>query len=293
MLSSVCLFDHLNCHRLIGSFLVVTQSKWSVLQIVLPIITALVAFLVTFIAMHLHHTRLQRTSWRQRLLHLVRPIPRVKNVDKYESWEIEANDGAQYELAVPQGGRADTYAFGPNSPQQLQAQHPFHRGGHSRADSETFDEDEAGWGLKNVRLPWKKGPKDLNKVQEVHATTEFDIDDYNASSATVGLSNDAESIYSQRRPPSQVVSDLLLEIVDSNILQLRQRLSDLLSPSVRTVFPTAILFQSRKARVDDILDDLMFSLFSSLCVCDYIKDLVLRNRTLWNDLEFSEKGSLL
>jgi len=135
------------------------------------------------------------------MLQLVRPIPRVKNVDKYESWEIEANDGAQYELAVPRG-RSDTYAFGPDSPQQLQAQHPFHRGGYSRTDTETFDEDEAGWGsLKNVRLPWKKGPKDLNKVQEVHATTEFDIDDYNGSSATVGLATDAESIYSQRRPP--------------------------------------------------------------------------------------------
>ena len=138
------------------------------------------------------------------MLRLVRPIPKVKNVDKYDSWEIEANEGAQYELVAPQSSAPDTYAFGPKSPQQMQAQQqPLHRGGHNRTDSEAFEEDDASWGsLKNVRLPWKKGPQPQvpNKVQEVHATTEFDIDDYNVSSTTVGLTNEAESIYSQRRP---------------------------------------------------------------------------------------------
>jgi len=277
---SVRLFNHLNCQRLIESFSVVTQSKWSVLQIILPIITALVAFLVTFIVMQLYHTRLQRASWRQRMLQLVRPIPRVKNVDKYESWEIEANDGAQYELAVPQSGRVDTYAFGPNSPQQLQAQHPFHRGGHGRTDSEAFDEDEGGWGsLKNMRLPWKKDAKDLNKVQEVHATTEFDIDDYTGSSTTVGLTTEAESIYSQGRPSvnetgsRQVVSYSILEI---SILIFWQLSPNLLILSLRTVSPTAILFQSPKARVDDIpgrFDVFVISL--SLYIKDLLSYLVL------------------
>ena len=127
------------------------------------------------------------------MLRLVRPIPKVKNVDKYEEWEIEANDGGQYELVAPPSGQSDTYAFAAKSPQQMQAQHqPLHRGGHSNAGSEAFDGDDASWGsLKNIRMPWKKGP---NRVQEVHATTEFDIDDHNTT--TVGLSNDGESMYS-------------------------------------------------------------------------------------------------
>jgi hypothetical protein len=127
------------------------------------------------------------------MLRHLRPIPRVKNVEKYDSWEIEANDGGQYELVAPQSGTSDMYAFGPKSAQQMQAQHqPLHRGGHSRTDSEAFEGDDAsGWGsLKNMRMPWKKGS---NKVQEVLATTEFDIDDYNASSTTVGLTSDGDS----------------------------------------------------------------------------------------------------
>lgn len=172
-------------------FQTVNQSHWSVLQILLPIITALVAVFLTVVIMHL--IRSQRPFWQTRMLRHLRPIPRVKNVEKYDSWEIEANDGGQYELVAPQSGTSDMYAFGPKSAQQMQAQHqPLHRGGHSRTDSEAFEGDDAsGWGsLKNMRMPWKKGS---NKVQEVLATTEFDIDDYNASSTTVGLTSDGDS----------------------------------------------------------------------------------------------------
>jgi len=35
--------------------------------------------------------------------------------------------------------------------------------------------------LKNIQMPWKKG---RNRVQEVTATTEFDIDDYNGLTPT-------------------------------------------------------------------------------------------------------------
>jgi len=172
----------------------VTRPNWSVLQILLPFITALVAVFVTVLVMQLYHNRQQRASWRDKMRRLVRPIPKVKNVEKYEEWEIEANDGGQYELVAPSGA-SDTYAFGAKSPQQMQAQHQsLHRGGPSSADSEAFEGDDAGWGsLKNMRMPWKKGP---NRVQEVLATTEFDIDDHNASSTTVGLANDGESMYS-------------------------------------------------------------------------------------------------
>lgn len=173
------------------SAVLVNQSHWSVLQILLPIITALVAVFLTVVIMHL--IRSQRPFWQTRMLLHLRPIPRVKNVEKYDSWEIEANDGGQYELVAPQSGTSDMYAFGPKSAQQMQAQHqPLHRGGHSRTDSEAFEGDDAsGWGsLKNMRMPWKKGS---NKVQEVLATTEFDIDDYNASSTTVGLTSDGDS----------------------------------------------------------------------------------------------------
>jgi len=181
------------------SAVLTTQSKWSVLQIVLPFITALVATILAVLIMQLYHTRFQRASWRERMFRLVRPIPRVKSVDKYDAWEIEANDGAQYELVAPQSRPSDTYALGPKSPQEAQAQQPLQRGRHSKNNSEIFDGDDAGWGsVKNMRFPWKKDP---NRVQEVHATTEFDIDEFN-------LTVDAGSVYSQNRPSINEADDL-------------------------------------------------------------------------------------
>jgi len=184
----------------------VTRSNWSAIQIVLPFITALVAIFLTVLVMQLYHSRSQSASWRERMRRLVRPIPRVKNVEKYESWEIEANDGGQYELVTPQTGTSDTYAFGPKSSQQMTAQHqPLHQGGHNKTDSETFDGDDGSWGgsLKSMRLPWKKGP---TRVQEVHATTEFDIDDYTMASTTDGLASDAGSMHHKRRSEDSISS---------------------------------------------------------------------------------------
>lgn len=175
---------------MMGSCLVVTQSKWSVLQIVLPIVTALVAIIITIFIMRLYNSRrIRKASWRDRALNLVRPVPRVTNVDKYDSWEIEVNNGGQYELVAPQSSESDTYAFGPKSPEQIQAQQ---RGGHNRTHSEIVDSDDVGWGsLKNFRFPWKKGGP--NRIQEVHATTEFDIDDFDVSPTAVGRPSDVES----------------------------------------------------------------------------------------------------
>lgn len=168
-------------------FHIVVSSSWNLIQILLPIITAVTAVIITVIVMQLSQKHLRQTQWRGRILRLVRPVQRVKTVDKEDSWAIESpiDDARRYELVTPSPDmNASMYPFGPAVQRQRQGQsEPLVRYMHSKAESfDAFDSRSSlagSWrmpsSLKNIRAPWKKGP---TRVQDVTATTEFDIDNY-------------------------------------------------------------------------------------------------------------------
>ena len=172
-------------------FWIVVKPSWTVFQIILPIITAVGAVVITLFVMLIYQRWLGKTQWGGRVRRLVRPIPRVQNVQKNDTWEIESSidDARRYDLVPPAEG---TYPFGPNAPTQAQAQKDsLYHGGHYKSNSESFSVDDSAlsssesWrvpaSLKSFQMPWKKG---RNRVQEVTATTEFDIDDYSSPTPT-------------------------------------------------------------------------------------------------------------
>lgn len=171
------------------TFLVVASS-WSLIQILLPVITAVTAVIITVIAMQIYHKHLRKSQWQGRILRFVRPVQRVKTVDKADSWAIESpiDDARRYELVTPSPDlNGSMYPFGPNAQTQTQNE-PLFRNAHGKNESfDGFDSRStlASWrvssSLKNIRAPWKKGP---TKVKDVVATTEFDIDNYQPTPPT-------------------------------------------------------------------------------------------------------------
>jgi len=192
-------------------FHAVVASSWNLIQILLPIITAVTAVILTVIVMQLYQKRLRKTQWRGKITRLVRPVQRVKTVDKEDSWAIESpvDDARRYELVTPSPEmNASMYPFGPTVHRQRQAQsEPLVRNMHGKGESfDAFDSKTSlagSWrmppSLKNIRAPWKKGP---TRVQDVVATTEFDIDNYPltpASTSSFGFPSaaDGESKFSR------------------------------------------------------------------------------------------------
>ncbi|CAA7260768.1 unnamed protein product [Cyclocybe aegerita] len=72
---------------------------WSIIQIILPIATALATAVLTIVFVKLFGQRLPQFRWRwRRLLDIFRPVPKVKPVDKGlldNSWEIEPSGPPQ------------------------------------------------------------------------------------------------------------------------------------------------------------------------------------------------------